>query len=252
MRKFVWIALTVIFSSTLFAQNRCYQGKVIDAVYRTPVAYAAVYIQSTSYGSVTDNVGEFSFTAPDSLPHVQLVVARQDFKISYLAIDPQNKADLLIAIRPDDFETSTQVLIDSLKGGKNKLGTLVDKATRFVINDWIPLGNPEVNKFDFGRIQTFPTYNPIEGVRLRAGFASNARLSPHFFLKGYVAYGFKDQRLKYRGEATYAFTPRAYHEEEFPKNNLSFVYENDLYSPGEMHPRSLNNLLLITYRRSED
>ena len=75
MRKFVWIALTVIFSSTLFAQNRCYQGKVIDAVYRTPVAYAAVYIQSTSYGSVTDNVGEFSFTAPDSLPHVQLVVA---------------------------------------------------------------------------------------------------------------------------------------------------------------------------------
>ncbi|MDD2938332.1 MAG: carboxypeptidase-like regulatory domain-containing protein [Proteiniphilum sp.] len=167
MRKFVWIALTVIFSSTLFAQNRCYQGKVIDAVYRTPVAYAAVYIQSTSYGSVTDNVGEFSFTAPDSLPHVQLVVARQDFKISYLAVDPQNKADLLIAIRPDDFETSTQVLIDSLKGGKNKLGTLVDKATRFVINDWIPLGNPEVNKFDFGRIQTFPTYNPIEGVRLR-------------------------------------------------------------------------------------
>lgn len=252
MRKFVWIAPTVIFSSTLFAQNRCYQGKVIDAVYRTPVAYAAVYIQSTSYGSVTDNVGEFSFTAPDSLPHVQLVVARQDFKISYLAVDPQNKADLLIAICPDDFETSTQVLIDSLKGGKNKLGTLVDKATRFVINDWIPLGNPEVNKFDFGRIQTFPTYNPIEGVRLRAGFASNARLSPHFFLKGYVAYGFKDQRLKYRGEATYAFTPRAYHEEEFPKNNLSFVYENDLYSPGEMHPRSLNNLLLITYRRSED
>ena len=30
------------------------------------------------------------------------------------------------------------------------------------------------------------------------------------------------------------------------------MYENDLYSPGEMHPRSLNNLLLITYRRSAD
>ena len=41
-----------------------------------------------------------------------------------------------------------------------------------------------------------------------------------------------------------------YHEEEFPKNNLRLVYENDLYSPGEMHPRSPNDLLLITYRRS--
>ncbi|MFA7582115.1 MAG: DUF5686 family protein [Proteiniphilum sp.] len=251
MRKFVLFVLTVVFGPALFSQNILYQGKVIDAVYRTPVAYAAVYIQGTSYGTVADNVGEFSFTVPDSLQHIQLVIMRQDFKISYLSLDPQSRTDLLIALRPDDLEASTLALLDSLAGKKNNLALLLDKATRLVTNDWIPLGNPEVNKFDFGRIQTFPTYNPIEGVRLRAGIASNSRLNPHFFLKGYVAYGFKDQQLKYRGEAAYTFNPKAYHEEEFPKNNLSFVYENDLYSPGEMHPRSPNNLLLVTYRRSE-
>lgn len=249
MRKFVLFVLTVVFGPALFSQNILYQGKVIDAVYRTPVAYAAVYIQGTSYGTVADNVGEFSFTVPDSLQHIQLVIMRQDFKISYLSLDPQSRTDLLIALRPDDLEASTLALLDSLAGKKNNLALLLDKATRLVTNDWIPLGNPEVNKFDFGRIQTFPTYNPIEGVRLRAGIASNSRLNPHFFLKGYVAYGFKDQQLKYRGEAAYTFNPKAYHEEEFPKNNLSFVYENDLYSPGEMHPRSPNNLLLVTYRR---
>ncbi len=125
-----------------------------------------------------------------------------------------------------------------------------NRAVNFVIGDWMPLGNPETNRFDFGRIQTLPTYNTIEGVRLRAGIASNSRLSSHFFVKGYVAYGFKDQRFKYRGEAIYSLTKKMYHEEEFPKNNLRLVYENDFYSPGEMHPRSPNNLLLITYRRS--
>ena len=124
------------------------------------------------------------------------------------------------------------------------------RAVNFVIGDWVPLGNTETNRFDFGRIQTLPTYNPIEGVRLRAGIASNSRLNPYLFVKGYVAYGFRDQRFKYRGEATYSFTKKMYHEEEFPKNNLRLVYENDLYSPCEMHPRSPNDLLLITYRRS--
>ncbi len=126
------------------------------------------------------------------------------------------------------------------------------RAVEWVIDDWIPLGNPETNRVDFGRIQTFPTYNPIEGVRLRVGLATNTRFSKHFFLKGYVAYGFGDQKTKYRGEVNYSFNKNVYHEGEFPRNTLSLIYENDLYSPGEMHPRSPNDLLLITYLRSEN
>ena len=64
-----------------------------------------------------------------------------------------------------------------------------------------------------------------------------------------MAYGFKDQQLKYR-EAIWSLNRRVYHEDEFLKNNLRLVYEKDLFSPGEMHPRALNDLLLITYRRS--
>lgn len=252
MRRFTLILLAAICCTTLFAQDRTYQGKVIDAVYGTPVAYAAVYIHSTPYGEVADNVGEFSFVAPDSLQRVQLVIARENYVIKHLAVDPLNSVNLLIGIRQDNFEASTKALSDSLEGVNEKKGGVIAKATQFVMNDWIALGNPNTNKFDFGRIQTIPTFNPIEGIRLRAGIASTSRLSPHLFLKGYVAYGFGDQRFKYRGEVVYAFKSKVYHDEEFPKNNLNFIYENDLYSPGEMHPRSLNNLLLITYRRSAD
>lgn len=69
-------------------------------------------------------------------------------------------------------------------------------------------------------------------------------------MRGYIAYGFKDKKLKYRGEAIYSLNKKVYHENEFPKNNLRLVYENDIYSPGEMHPRAENDLLLLTYRRS--
>ena len=252
MRKSIVIALILIIHATLYGQNALYKGTVIDAEYHTPVAYAAVFIQNTSYGSVADNVGKFSFTAPDSLKNVRFVIARQEFKIKYLPLDNQISTDLIIALQPDNIEQRAPALLDNLAGGKRNLIALLNKATIFVINDWIPLGEPESNKFDFGRIQTFPTYNPIEGLRLRAGVASNSRLSSHLFLKGYVAYGFGDQQFKYRGEAIYSFDRKAYHENEFPKNNLNLVYEKDLYSPGEIHPRSLNDLLLITYRRSEN
>lgn len=143
-------------------------------------------------------------------------------------------------------------VVDTTYHTPGPFAAFLSDAVRFVSNDWIPLGNAATNRFDVGRIQTFPTYNPIEGVRLRMGFASNARLSPHFFVRGYLAYGFKDDRLKYRGEAIYSFYRKAYHEDEFPKNNLRVVYEHDLYSPGDMHPVSPNDQLLFTYKRSNN
>ncbi|WP_298646433.1 DUF5686 family protein [uncultured Proteiniphilum sp.] len=252
MKKAVLLCLISLASvcASVFAQDTLVKGVVIDAKYRTPVPYAALFVQGTPVGTVANNIGEFSFTIPDSLTNRQLLVVRERFELISLSLDNRDPDELIIALQPDDFAERSQTLRDSLLGNSSGFGAFLTKAVKFVTNDWIPLGNPETNRFDFGRIQTIPTYNPMEGIRLRAGIASNSRLSPHFFVRGYAAYGFKDQRFKYRGEAIYSFTEKAYHEDEFPKNNLRWVYENDLYSPGEMHPYALNDLLLITYKRS--
>mgnify|MGYP002724413878 CR=1 FL=1 len=254
MKKTVVLCLLTLVclsvSCSILAQDVFIRGVVTDAKHRTPVPYAALYLQGTSVGTVADNTGQFSITLPDSLIDKQLVVARQGYRLLYLDVNHRDAGSLHIALQPDEFEANSRALQDSLAGETGGFAGFLSRAVNFVTGDWIPLGNPATNRFDFGRIQTFPTYNPIEGVRLRAGIASNSRLSPHFFVKGYLAYGFKDERFKYRGEAIYSFTPKAYHEEEFPKNNLRLVYENDLFSPGEIHPRSPNDLLLITYRRS--
>ena len=252
MRKSIVVALFILVQITLYGQQTLYKGKVIDALYKTPVAYASVFVEYTQFGAVADNVGEFSFHLPDSLKHYRLVGVGEGYQLAYFLPDQENPSSMIIALTPRESDEGDLSPLGGASQKQGAFGSFLNKAVQLVLNDWIPLGDPETNKFDFGRIQTFPTYNPIEGVRLRAGVASNSRLSPHLFLKGYLAYGFGDEKFKYRGEATWSFDRKAYHEEEFPKNNLSLVYENDLYSPGEMHPRSLNNLLLITYRRSKD
>lgn len=252
MRKILLFTFIIISCSFIYGQEKLFKGRVVDAKYHTPIAYTAVYIQNTRYGTVSNNIGEFSFTAPDSITNFVLVAAHIEYKLQYVDIDDQNSTELFISLATDDFQQRSKVIQDSLSGNIGGFNSFIEKATNFVKDDWIPLGNAETNKFDFGRIQTFPTFNPIEGLRLRAGFASNSRLSPHLFIKGYGAYGFGDDKFKYRGELTYSFDKKAYHDQEFPKNNVSLIYENDIYSPGEMHPRSPNNLLLITYRRSDN
>lgn len=252
MRNFFAFCSILFCLNTIVAQNAIYTGKITDAKYKTSVAYASVILEKAPVGTSTNNVGEFSLSVPDSLRNSNLVIIREGFLIKRVSPDTLVADKMQIELQPDEFEDGI-ALLSSISDSKPKpFVKFIGKTANILINDWIPLGYSETNKFDFGRIQTLPTYNPIEGVRLRAGIASNARLNPHFFIRGYAAYGFKDKKFKYRGEAIYSFNEKVYHEDEFPKNNLRLVYENDIYSPGEMHSRATNDLLLLTYRKSKN
>ena len=114
----------------------------------------------------------------------------------------------------------------------------------------MPLGNPATNKLDLYRLKEIPAYNHLEGVRLRLSIATNARLHSQLFAKGYVGYGFKDRKMKYRGELAWSFDKKAYHDDEFPRNNIRLIHENDIFSPGENHPRLPNDFLMYSYSRS--
>lgn len=234
--------LILLICISVQAQNILLEGVVHSGKYKTPIPEAAVFIEGSRIGMITNSVGEFFIYVPDSLMSHNLVISSEGYSTMRMPID------IIRAPFIEIFLDEDQGYIDN---SNISLGFL-DKAVNFVLNDWVPLGNKETNKFDFGRLQTIPTYSPIEGLRLRGGVASNSRLSPHFFIKGYVAYGFKDQKLKYRGEAVYSINKKVYHDGEYLKNNISVIYENDIFSPGEMHPRAMNDLLLVTYRRSNN
>lgn len=94
--------------------------------------------------------------------------------------------------------------------------------------------NPEKpSKVDIGPINTMITQNFIDGLRLRASAQTTANFNKHLFLKGYVAYGFKDEKWKGMGEVTYSFNKKAYLPREYPVNNLTFNYTRDVMSASD-------------------
>lgn len=87
---------------------------------------------------------------------------------------------------------------------------------------------------DITPVNTIISTNPVDGLRLRLSARTTASLMPHLFLRGYVAYGFKDHRWKGLGEVTYAFNHREHITSEFPVHNLTATYQNDLMSPADL------------------
>lgn len=94
--------------------------------------------------------------------------------------------------------------------------------------------NPDhPSKVDIGPVNTMLTHNFVDGFRMRVSAQTTANFNKHLFLKGYVAYGFKDKKFKGMGEVTYSFNKKGYLPREFPVNNLTFNYSRDVMSPSD-------------------
>jgi hypothetical protein len=146
--------------------------------------------------------------------------------------------------RPDTFWVNNRHV--PLREKENILDDLLDelrkvpalavmiKTAEILISGYIPTGrNRQSTLFDFGPMNTIFSANQLEGPRLRVGGMTTANLNPHLFASGYLAYGMDDRKFKYNAKLTYSFSKKKYHEGENPVNNLSFIQEYDVYSPGQ-------------------
>ncbi|MBR5541096.1 MAG: carboxypeptidase-like regulatory domain-containing protein [Bacteroides sp.] len=100
-----------------------------------------------------------------------------------------------------------------------------------LIESYVETGNP--SKVDVGPINAMVSSNYVDGLRLRATAQTTANLHPQVFLKGYVAYGFKDERMKYLGQVEYSFDKKEYLAREFPKHTLALSYQYDNMVPSD-------------------
>lgn len=250
--------IVLIFSSclNLIAQTGTFiSGIVLDAVNKTPLPYVALFFEGSSIGDISNSGGEFMIsTTTDVVREHRLKIMFTGYETQEIKLtEESNLRSLKIYLVPVAHKDGIP-LLEAVRilgdEGRNPLPYYLYKITNLVIDDNLPLGNPKTNKIDLYRLREIPAYNHLEGVRLRLSAATNARLHPQLFAKGYVGYGFIDQKMKYRGELAWSFDKKAYHDDEFPRNNLRFIHENDIFSPGENHPRLPNDFLLISYRRS--
>lgn len=105
-------------------------------------------------------------------------------------------------------------------------------AGKALIENYVETGsrkNP--SKFDFGPINTMISSNYVDGTRFRLSGMTTAKLNPHWFFSGYGAYGLKDKKWKYEGNATYSFRKCDFFPWEFPKHYISATYRYDVMAP---------------------
>ena len=73
-------------------------------------------------------------------------------------------------------------------------------------------GYKDFGYFEIGPVNTFYSYNPIEGVRYRFGGRTTPKFSKKINFETYMAYGFEDKKYKYYLGSTWSLTPRSIYE----------------------------------------
>ena len=106
-----------------------------------------------------------------------------------------------------------------------------------ITTGYIPTRKSEfmyLSKFDFGPIFNFVSWNMLEGVRLRVGGGSTARLHDQFYFRGYVAFGTKDLRPKYSATLVYTFNKHKDQPYDGIRHHIQLTGQYDVEEPGQI------------------
>lgn len=117
------------------------------------------------------------------------------------------------AMRPLEL-TGKESVIDSLMPELRRIPKFdaIIRVGEVVVSGYLATNRDrQKSKFDFGPLYNTLSYNGLEGVRLRVGGMTTTNLHPHWFMNGYLAFGFKDLRLKHNTTLIYSFNDKMYH-----------------------------------------
>ncbi|PSK89750.1 DUF5686 and carboxypeptidase-like regulatory domain-containing protein [Taibaiella chishuiensis] len=130
--------------------------------------------------------------------------------------------------------------IDSLQKMRSFRRT-VDIAT-MLLSGYKSLGPIEI-----GPLNTFYSFNPVEGFRPRIGGRTTDEFSKRIFFDGHIAYGLRDKRFKYALGATVSLTNRSIYE--FPVKSLSVSYSEETQIPGQQLAFLEEDNFLLSFKR---
>ncbi|MBQ3910868.1 MAG: carboxypeptidase-like regulatory domain-containing protein, partial [Muribaculaceae bacterium] len=136
---------------------------------------------------------------------------------------------------------------------KSKLFYWCEKVVVTLVNGYINTSRlPSGSRFDIGPMNTLISGNSLEGVRLRLGGMTTARLSKRWFGKFYVAYGTRDERFKYMGQLEYSFVDKKRHSNEFPVNSLRLMHRYDVDKLGQHYLYTNPDNMFLALKRQKD
>ena len=203
---------------------------------------------------------DFGFTKGDSIRTVlgTKTTSYKSYVINELLPDSLFYSKATVFRDADAFKKNEQYWVDIRHDTLNKreLGIIksVDslnnykpfrralKVLRFVFEGYTPIGG-----FDLGPVNTFYSFNTIEGLRLRVGGRTNVKFSPHIMLEGYGAYGFRDEKAKGFIGMRYNFTNQPFMH--FPLSQFKAWYQDEIKIPGQALQFVQEDNLLLSFKR---
>ncbi len=108
------------------------------------------------------------------------------------------------------------------------------------------------NLFEFGPANTFISGNAVEGGRFRLGGTTTTSFSKRFFLDGFLAYGTKDEKLKYDAIAEYSFIDKKEYRKEFPVRSLRLEMSYDINELGQDYMYTNKDNMFLAWKRQKD
>ena len=133
-------------------------------------------------------------------------------------------------------EQSVYKLLDTLTNNPTYIG--YRNTLQFIAR-----GTKDIGNFRIGPWFYWVSGNKYEGTRMRFDLATNKNFDKHWYLHGYLAYGFKDQQFKGKAEVKYLL-----HSQPWGYINLS--YRNDMENGQTYYDQLANdNLFAAALRR---
>lgn len=123
----------------------------------------------------------------------------------------------------NEREQGIQKTIDTLNNYRPFKRTM--SVARLLFEGYHPVGGVDV-----GPVNTFYSFNEVEGFRARLGGRTNLKFSRNVQFEGFLAYGTKDERWKGYFGAAYSFSNGPIRR--FPLDQVKFWYQDDVQIPG--------------------
>jgi hypothetical protein len=111
-------------------------------------------------------------------------------------------------------------------------------------------GYDNLGPFEVGPVNTFYSYDPVEGFRLRLGGRTTTTLSKRYYFETYGAYGFKDDKFKYFFSGTYSLNDKSIYS--FPQEYLRASVQHDVRIPGQELQFVQEDNFLMSFKRGLD
>ena len=111
-------------------------------------------------------------------------------------------------------------------------------------------GYKDFGPFEVGPVNTFYSFNDVEGLRLRLGGRTTTALSKRYYFETYAAYGLRDEKWKYFLSGTYSLNNKSVYT--FPQHYVRASFQRDTKIPGQELQFVQENNFLLSFKRGEN